>query len=110
MSAPPQESVSKLAVTLPMVGWDFELPDGRGTAVSARRYLGTLQRHADAWLEWDAAGAEHVLRYATADGVQRAMYYASLRGLTERLGVLRQLGVGAALELGGALDYFFDLL
>ncbi|KAL1523388.1 hypothetical protein AB1Y20_018331 [Prymnesium parvum] len=107
---PSEEASSKLAVTLPMVGWDFALPDGPGTPVDSQRYLRLLSRHKNTWLEWDAAGSEHVFKYH-ADGVEHALYYASLRGLAERLGVLRQLKVGFAIwELGTTLDYFYDLL
>ena len=39
------------------------------------------------------------------------MYYPSLKSLSERLGMLRGLGVGVALyELGTGLDFFWDLL
>ena len=54
---------------------------------------------AASWASPDAAGARH------------AVYYPSLKGLAERLGMLRGLGVGVALsELGTGLDYFWDLL
>ena len=62
-------------------------------------------------LDWHTEAAEHVFAYTDADGARHSVYYPSLKGLAERLGMLRGLGVGVALwEIGQGLDYFFDLL
>ena len=71
-----------------MVGWDFELPDGRGKPLSSRAYLSMLRKHAASYLEWDAAGAEHILNFKEG-GKEHAIYHTSLRGLAERLGAPR---------------------
>lgn len=44
-----------------------------------------LNRFACSWLEWDETAAEHVFKYRE-DGVDHALYYASLRGIAERIG------------------------
>ena len=75
-------------------------------------YLALLERHRPARFDWHAEAAEHVFTYnGTDDGAAHSVYYPSLKGLAERLGALRSLGVGVALwELGTGLDYWFDLL
>ena len=106
------QALSKIMAALPLHGWDFALPDGQGSAVGAQRYLALLAQHPGARLEWHADAAEHVFAYSSAqDGRKHALYYPSLRGVSERLGLLRRLGVGLALwEIGSGLDYFWDLL
>ena len=89
----------------------FVLPDGAGTPLDAHAYLELLRTHSPERFDWHAEAAEHVFSYTTAEGERHSVYYPSVKGLAERLGIVRNLGVGVALwELGTSLDYFFDLL
>lgn len=136
---PTPEALPKLMATLPMLGWDFplhpsgsggghedgsELVFGGGEPVDGAAYIALLERHKPGQLDWHAEAAEHSFSYQTrrpatrpgggADGGGddlHVVYYPSLRGLAERLGMLRSLGVGVAVwELGSGLDFFWDLL
>ena len=50
-------------------------------------------------------------RYKDGSEWQHSVYYPTLKGIAERLGALRTLGVGVAVwELGTGLDYWWDLL
>jgi chitinase domain-containing protein 1 len=107
---PEKATVGKLMATLPWLGWDFQLPSGPGAVVDGDTYRELLNTHRPERFDWHAEAAEHVFSY-TKDDARHSVYYPSLKGLAERLGVLRNLGVGIALwELGTGLDYFFDLL
>lgn len=107
---PDQVTTPKLLATLPMLGWDFPLPNGSPRALDAASYLALLKAHRPARFEWLHEAAEHSFTYEL-NGTRHAVYYPSLKGVAERLGMLRNLGVGVALwELGTGLDYFFDLL
>ena len=101
----------KLMATLPLLGWDFTLPDGeRSASVDGEQYLNLLREHRPSRLDWHAEAAEHVFTYVE-DEKRHSVYYPSLKSLAERLGMMRGLGVGVALyELGTGLDYFWDLL
>ena len=106
------EALPKLMATLPLLGWDFTLPSGPKAPVDSQRYLELLEEH-DPKLDWHAEAAEHVFAYrgGGAENEKHSVYYPSLKGLAERLGMLRALGVGVAVwELGTGLDYFWDLL
>jgi hypothetical protein len=95
-------------------------PFGGGVPVDGESYLRLLERHTPGRLDWHAEAAEHVFSYEAAgepsasesDAADlRIVYYPSLKGLAERLGMLRGLGVGVAVwELGTGLDFFWDLL
>lgn len=109
---PTEKSARKLMATLPMVGWDFALPDGPGAAIGSAEYLRLLREHLPQ-LTWHADAAEHEFRYTAADGKAHSVWYPSLRGVSERLGTFHsgKMAVGVALwELGTTLDYFWDLL
>lgn len=107
---PTEATTPKLMATLPMMGWDFALPDGLPAAIDAAGYLELLEEHRPARFEWQQEAAEHVFSYVQ-NGTRHSVYYPSLKGVAERLGMMRNLGVGVALwELGTGLDYFFDLL
>lgn len=108
---PTEANRHKLMATLPLLGWDFTLPDGEPrVSVDGEQYLGLLREHRPPRIDWHAEAAEHVFTYVE-DDKRHSVYYPSLKGLAERLGMLRGLGVGVALyELGTGLDYFFDLL
>ena len=85
--------------------------DGGGVPVDGTAYLSLLERHRPPRFDWHTEAAEHVFLYVTEGGEGHSVYYPSLKGLAERLGMLRGLGVGVALwELGTGLDYFWDLL
>ena len=82
---------AKLMATLPMLGWDFALPDGPAVPVDARAYLELLRSHRPERFGWHAAAAEHVFSYTDADSArEHSVYYPSLKGLAERLGMLRR--------------------
>ena len=108
---PPPEAEGKLIAAVPMVGWDFTLPDGPNRELGAAAYLSLLRRYeAVGKFDWHEAGKEHAFKYSV-DGVDHVAYFPSLRGLAERVGVLRSLHVGAAFwEIGNSLDYFWDLM
>ena len=130
---PTPEALPKLMATLPMLGTSHSIrvaaAAGTRTGVSLRLAAESpsMERHrppraAQArQLDWHAEAAEHSFSYQTrrpatrpgggADGGGddlHVVYYPSLRGLAERLGMLRSLGVGVAVwELGSGLDFFW---
>jgi chitinase domain-containing protein 1 len=107
---PQQGNVGKLMATLPWMGWDFQLPSGPAAPLNGDAYRALLEAHRPERFDWHAEAAEHVFSYKK-DDARHSVYYPSLKGLAERLGMLRNLGVGVALwEMGTGLDYFFDLL
>ena len=110
--SPKDSNRHKLLATLPLLGWDFTLPDGEPSAsIDGEQYLGLLRRHRPPRLDWHAEAAEHVFTYLDEGSSRHSVYYPSLKSLSERLGMLRGLGVGVALyELGTGLDFFWDLL
>ena len=122
-------AAAKLMVTVPLGGWDHPLPrtaaqlevDGHGVAadqpvvlppkpLSGAAYLDLLRAHRPR-LEWVGDAAEHNFTYDDRGGAKHEVWHPTLKALAERLGHLRQLGVGVALwELGDGLDYFYDLI
>merc|ERR1711938_425509 len=97
--------------TLPLNGWDFTLPadldatadadaggDTPAVPLDGAAYLDLLTKHAPSRVEWHSEAAEHMFTYVDAAGARHAVYYPSLKGLAERLGMLRGLGVGVALS------------
>ena len=107
---PEQSSLPKLIATLPFGGWDFRLPSGPATSIDGNDYTEILERHRPPRLDWHADAAEHQFSYMRGDW-RHSVYYPTLKGLAERLGVVRQMGVGLAIsDIGSGLDYFWDLL
>ena len=109
--APTEAHRGKVMATLPLLGWDFTLPDGAPSAsVDGARFLALLREHRPTRFDWHAEAYEHVWSYMKDDR-RHSVYYPSLKSLAERLGMMRSLGVGVALyELGTGLDFFWDLL
>ena len=106
-----EAALPKLMATLPLLGWDFVLPDGPSNPIGGIEYLQLLEKHKPKRLDWHAEAAEHVFAYRDGEELRHSVYYPSLKTMAERLGMLRSLGVGVAVyELGIGLDYFWDLL
>ena len=90
---------------MPLLGWDFTHDAARTAHLDGAAYLQLLRTHRPSRLDWHAEAAEHVFAYTDAAEARHSVYYPSLKFLSERLGMLRGLGVGVALwELGSGLD------
>lgn len=116
---PADEALPRLAATMSLHGWDFEVDGGsspsppppRARAIDGREYVALLSEHRPRHLDWYPEAHEHVFGYSGTGGEQHSVYYPTLKSIAERLSVLRELGMGVALwELGSGLDYWWDLL
>ena len=70
---PQESSQRKLMATLPMLGWDFQLPNGPGVPLHAAGYLQLLSRESPERFDWHAEAAEHVFSYMK-DGTKHSVY------------------------------------
>ncbi|CAB4006645.1 Chitinase domain-containing 1 [Paramuricea clavata] len=109
LSPDSNEQRKKVFVGLNFYGMDYS-PSG-GSAVVGSRYIELLTKHkSDGKFTWEKEIGEHSFYYK-AGGITRVVFYPTLKSISERLNVAKELGVGIAVwEIGQGLDYFYDLL
>ncbi|KAF8056348.1 chid1 [Scenedesmus sp. PABB004] len=104
----------QLFIGLPFYGWSWRKPDAGGAAptrgaVKWPDFQAALRTH-NAALRWDAAAAEHKIKFK-GGGWRTTMYYPTPPMLEARLQLAARLGVGVAVwDLGQGADAFLDLL
>ncbi|XP_046858369.1 chitinase domain-containing protein 1-like isoform X2 [Xenia sp. Carnegie-2017] len=109
LSPESNEQSKKIYIGLNFYGMDYS-PSG-GSALIGDRYIELLTKHkSDGTFTWEKTIGEHSFYYK-AGGITRVAFYPTLKSISERINLAKELGVGVAIwEIGQGLDYFYELL
>eukprot|EP01025_Chloroclados_australasicus_P006882 TRINITY_DN12187_c0_g1_i2.p1 TRINITY_DN12187_c0_g1~~TRINITY_DN12187_c0_g1_i2.p1 ORF type:complete len:414 (+),score=18.88 TRINITY_DN12187_c0_g1_i2:57-1244(+) len=101
-----------LLMGLNFYGMDYDLDNYQNSGPITYKDFITILQNNEVVSAWDDSSKEHSFTYSESGKSNRhVMYYPTVKTLSERIQLAKQIGVGISIwELGQGLESFFDLL